>query len=112
MKKVLVSAFGTAIAVASLITAPSASAAEVGTRDVTCDTWYTKTSPNVGYSKCTGMLPWPLEGAAVKLTCIDPHGNQWLVYGPRKGNGKTSSAKCSSDTNVGIYKVGVSRSRI
>ncbi|MCX5341336.1 hypothetical protein [Streptomyces atratus] len=112
MKKALISAFAAAIAVASLIIAPSASAAEVGTQDIDCDTWYTKTSPNVGYAKCTGMLPWPLEGAQVKLTCIDPHGKQWLIYGPRKGNGKTSSAKCSTDTNVGILKVGVNRTRI
>ncbi|MER6502352.1 hypothetical protein ABT218_23980 [Streptomyces sp. NPDC001455] len=48
----------------------------------------------------------------VKVTCIDPRGKQWVVYGRGRGNGDTSSAKCSDSPDVGVYKVGVNVYRI
>ncbi|MEU3652015.1 hypothetical protein AB0E67_04050 [Streptomyces sp. NPDC032161] len=44
----------------------------------------------------------------VKVTCVDPRGSQWIVYGPWKENAKTSTAKCSDNPNVGVHKVSVS----
>ncbi|MDV5147922.1 hypothetical protein R1T08_28065 [Streptomyces sp. SBC-4] len=108
MKKLLVSGFTAALVFGSLMTAPTASAAAEG---VTCEAWITYSSPNKGHSKCTGML-WLVEKAQVKLTCIDPHGKQWNVYGKAMGNGETSTAICSSDRNVGIIKVGFNRVRL
>ncbi|MER6608494.1 hypothetical protein ABT282_21910 [Streptomyces sp. NPDC000927] len=48
----------------------------------------------------------------VKVTCIDPRGKQWVVYRRGRGNGDTSSAKCSDSPDVGVYKVGVNVYRI
>lgn len=86
--------------------APSASAGESSAQDAECNTWKSSTAPWRGYSNCTGMLP-VVERHQVKLICIDPRGNQWTVYGRGAGNGQTSSAKCSDNPNVGVYKVGV-----
>lgn len=105
MKKKLVPALGIAVMAGSLLVAPSAQAAARGVADVECNTWVSNTAPWTGYSNCTGMLP-VVERQQVKLTCIDPRGNQWVVYGRGEGNGRTSSAKCSDNPNVGIYKVG------
>ncbi|MFJ3087615.1 hypothetical protein [Streptomyces sp. NPDC086838] len=106
-------AAGLALAVGSIaVTAPAASAAAVGTASVDCDTWKSATAPYEGYAKCTGMLGYPLEGVQVRLTCIDPRGTQWHVNGNRVGNGKTSSAQCSDNPSVGIYKVGLTRTRL
>ncbi|MEV3932402.1 hypothetical protein [Streptomyces sp. NPDC049944] len=43
-----------------------------------------------------------------RLTCVDPRGSTWVVYGSWKGNTQTSTAKCSDNPNVGILKTGVS----
>ncbi|MET9954606.1 hypothetical protein ABZ135_24105 [Streptomyces sp. NPDC006339] len=109
MKKTLTATLGLALATGSLIAAPSASAAS---SSVDCEVWKSSTAPYTGYAKCTGMLPYPLEGARVKVICIDPRGSKWTVYGSTQGNGKTSSAKCSDNPSVGIYKVGVERIRL
>ncbi|MCP9957605.1 MULTISPECIES: hypothetical protein [Streptomyces] len=109
MKKTFIAACGIALTAMSTFAVPSASAAQA---DVSCDTWQSSKAPYRGYAKCSGMLPWPLEGAKVKLTCIDPRGKQWNVHGKIVGNGETSSAKCSDSPNVGIYKVGVIRNRL
>ncbi|MER7622571.1 hypothetical protein [Streptomyces sp. NPDC126503] len=111
-KKTVVTALGLAVAAGSLITAPAASAAQTGLRSVDCETWKSSRAPYTGSAKCTGMLPYPLEGAKVKITCIDPRGTKWVVYGPAVGNGKESKAKCSDNPNVGIYKIGVERVRL
>ncbi|MFE7547662.1 hypothetical protein [Streptomyces gardneri] len=112
MKKTVIAALGLALATGSLITAPTASAAQRAVTSVDCDTWKSGSAPYTGYAKCTGMLPHPLEAAKVKVTCIDPRGNKWEIYGKAVGNGKTSSAKCSDSPSVGIYKVGVERVRL
>ncbi|MEU3652016.1 hypothetical protein AB0E67_04055 [Streptomyces sp. NPDC032161] len=95
----------------SLLIAPSATAGEVGAQKADCDMWKSSKAPWTGYSKCTGMLPL-LERQQVKVTCIDPRGKQWVVYGRGQGNGDTSSAKCSDSPDVGVYKVGVNVYRI
>ncbi|MEV3932403.1 hypothetical protein [Streptomyces sp. NPDC049944] len=113
MKKISSLAAGLLIAAGSIaVSAPTATAAELGAAAVDCDTWKSSTAPYRGYAKCTGMLPYPLEGVQVRLTCIDPRGSQWHVNGNRVGNGKTSSAQCSDNSSVGIYKVGFTRTRL
>ncbi|NEB39843.1 hypothetical protein [Streptomyces sp. SID14515] len=108
MKKIMSIAAGLLLAAGSVaVSAPTASAASVD-----CDTWKSSTAPYKGYAKCTGMLPYPLEGVQVRVTCIDARGSQWHVNGSRVGNGKTSTAKCSDNPSVGIYKVGLTRSRM
>lgn len=109
MKKALIAALGLAFTTGSLIVAPAASAAVPA--GVECQTWKSSRAPYTGYAKCTGMLPL-VEGVKVKVTCIDPRGSKWHVYGPSKGNGETSSAKCSDSPNVGVYQVGVKRVRL
>lgn len=86
------------LATGGLISAPSASA--VGD----CNTWKSNKAPWTGYAYCSGMA-WGDE-FRVKITCISPHGTQFIVYGPWRSNTGTSSAKCSDNPNVGIYKVG------
>ncbi|WP_432060296.1 hypothetical protein [Streptomyces sp. S1] len=115
MKKTVLAALGLALAAGPVIAAPTASAAtaaQFAAASVDCDTWKSSKAPYTGYAKCTGMLPYPLESAKVKVTCIDPRGNKWEIYGPSVGNGKESKAKCSDSPNVGIYKVGVERVRL
>ncbi|MEU0135329.1 hypothetical protein ABZ172_15090 [Streptomyces sp. NPDC006296] len=113
MKKVSSLAAGLLITAGSIIvSAPAATAAELGAAVADCETWKSNTAPYKGYAKCTGMLAYPLEGVQVRLTCIDPRGSQWHVNGNRVGNGKTSSAKCSDNSSVGIYKVGLTRTRL
>lgn len=113
MNKMFSLAAGLVIAAGSIVAAaPAATATEVGTASVDCDTWKSNTAPYKGYAKCSGMLPYPLEGVQVRLTCIDARGSQWHVNGNRVGNGKTSSAQCSDNPNVGIYKVGLTRTRL
>ncbi|MEU9847500.1 hypothetical protein [Streptomyces sp. NPDC047985] len=87
-------------AAASLGIAPAASA---NTGD--CNTWITYSSPNYGNAYCSGLARF--DKFRAKITCIDPHGKQWIVLGPWKKNAKTSRQKCSSDTKVGVLKVGV-----
>lgn len=69
-----------------------------------CNTWMTDKAPYGGSAYCSGMA-WGDE-FRVKLTCISPHGTQFIVYGPWKKNAKTSSAICSTNPSVGVYKVG------
>ncbi|GGV84819.1 hypothetical protein GCM10015535_30610 [Streptomyces gelaticus] len=95
----------------SLLVAPSATASEVRIQKADCEVWKSSKAPWTGYSKCTGMLPL-VERQQVKVICIDPRGSQWVVYGRGKGNGETSSAKCSDNPNVGVYKVGANVYRI
>ncbi|MFD4221284.1 hypothetical protein [Streptomyces griseus] len=113
MKKTFSMVAGFAVAVGSIaISAPAAQAEQFAPAAVDCEAWKSSSAPYTGYAKCTGMLPFPVEGAHVIVTCIDPRGSQWHVTGKRVGNGKTSSAKCSDNPNVGIYKVGFKRTRI
>ncbi|MEU8673795.1 hypothetical protein [Streptomyces sp. NPDC048560] len=91
--------------------APSAAARETRIANADCTVWKSSSAPWTGYSKCTGMLPL-VERQQVKVTCVDPRGNLWVVYGKGKGNGETSSAKCSDNPNVGVSKVGASVYRI
>ncbi|WP_418958720.1 hypothetical protein [Streptomyces tritici] len=112
MNKSLAAALGLAFAAGSLILAPGASAAQQGVTSVDCETWKSSHAPYTGSAKCTGMLPYPLEAAKVKVTCIDPRGVKTVKYGPAVGNGKTSTVKCSDSPNVGVYKVGVERVRL
>lgn len=106
MKRALTaSCLATAFATASFGFAPAASAGgSVGD----CDTWITYSSPNYGNARCTKIAMF--DKFRAKITCIDPHGKQWLAYGPWKKNGETSKGKCSTDKNVGVLKVGVSYS--
>lgn len=111
MRKKILSAFGVAVMAGSLAMAPPVNAAASRASGVECNTWKSNKAPWTGYSNCTGMLPL-VERQQVKIICIDPRGNQWTIYGRGAGNGKTSSAKCSDNPNVGVYKVGASVYRI
>ncbi|WP_374775490.1 hypothetical protein OG756_24250 [Streptomyces sp. NBC_01310] len=109
MNKVkLASMLGVAIAAGSLITAPTASAAQSAPSAVNCKTW---SSGKTGYVKCTGMIPI-IERVRVNVTCIDSRGSKAVVHGSGKGNGDTSSASCPDNPNVGLYEVGYNRWRV
>ncbi|WP_418958721.1 hypothetical protein [Streptomyces tritici] len=83
--------------------APAASAAGgVGN----CNTWTSSRAPYTGSAYCSNIA-WG-DKFRVKLTCVDPRGSQWTVYGPWKRNTETSTAKCSDNPNVGVLRVGVS----
>ncbi|MFJ1745512.1 hypothetical protein ACIOJD_04625 [Streptomyces sp. NPDC088116] len=108
MKKQLsfISGLALAISTGATLMAPAASAGESTVQEAECNTWVSNSAPWRGYAKCTAMLP-VVERFQVKLICVTPHGTTFTVYGPGKGNGQTSSAKCSDNPNVGISKVGV-----
>ncbi|MGW2088787.1 hypothetical protein [Streptomyces sp. NPDC001880] len=110
-RRSITSVLALATVAGSLLVAPGATAAEAGVRGTSCEVWKSSKAPWTGYSKCTGMLP-VVERQQVKVICIDPRGSQWVVYGRGKGNGETSSAKCSDNPNVGVYKVGAHVYRI
>ncbi|MFD4221285.1 hypothetical protein [Streptomyces griseus] len=80
--------------------APTASA-NVGN----CKTSVSSGAPYIGSAYCSKLAA--MDKFRAKITCVDPRGSTWLVYGPWKGNAKTSTAKCSDNPNVGILKVGV-----
>ncbi|MEU0135330.1 hypothetical protein ABZ172_15095 [Streptomyces sp. NPDC006296] len=71
-----------------------------------CKTWVSNGAPYTGSAYCSNLAAF--DKFRVKLTCVDPRGSTWVVYGPWKGNAKTSSAKCSDNPNVGVLKTGVS----
>ncbi|NUK02887.1 hypothetical protein [Streptomyces lunaelactis] len=97
----IISGVTLALAAGALALAPGAAAGEqVGN----CHTSLSSRPPYTGTAYCSGMA-WG-DRFRVKLTCIDPRGSQWLVYGPWKKNDSTSTAKCSDNPNVGIYKAG------
>ncbi|WP_326652135.1 MULTISPECIES: hypothetical protein [unclassified Streptomyces] len=97
----IISGVTLALTAGALVLAPGASAsAQLGD----CNAWKSNRPPYTGSAYCSGM-GWS-DKFRVKLTCIDPRGSQWLVYGPWKKNAQTSTAKCSDNPNVGIYKVG------
>ncbi|WP_327369448.1 hypothetical protein [Streptomyces sp. NBC_01217] len=101
MKRALTtSCLALAFAATSLGFAPTASA-NIGN----CNTWITYSSPNYGNAYCSNLAIF--DKFRVRLTCIDPHGKQWIVLGPWKKNTQTSREKCSTSTNVGVLKVGV-----
>ncbi|WP_030763288.1 MULTISPECIES: hypothetical protein [unclassified Streptomyces] len=107
-KAKIASLVGIGMAAASLITAPSASAATNGAEAISCSTWQ---SGNTGYAKCTGLWPF-IDRFRVKVTCIDSHGTQAVIKGSTKQNGETSSATCPGAPNAGIYKLGYEHWRI
>ncbi|WP_432060297.1 hypothetical protein [Streptomyces sp. S1] len=83
--------------------APAASASgSVGN----CNTWTSSKAPYTGSAYCSKLAM--ADKFRVKLTCVDPRGSQWTVYGPWKRNTETSTAKCSDNPNVGVLRVGVS----
>ncbi|WP_329621569.1 hypothetical protein OG357_14620 [Streptomyces sp. NBC_01255] len=82
--------------------APTASAGTIGD----CNTWTSSRAPYTGSAYCS-KIAWGDE-FRVKVTCVDPRGSQWTVYGPWKNNTQTSTAKCSDNPNVGVLRVGVS----
>ncbi|MGW2258485.1 hypothetical protein ACWCXE_11615 [Streptomyces sp. NPDC001780] len=104
MKKGISAIIGVALATTAttVIIAPSASA-RIQAGD--CNTWRSNSAPWSGSAYCSGM--GITDQFRVKVTCIGPNGNQFIVYGPWKKNTKTSTAKCSDNPNVGVYKVGV-----
>ncbi|MET9665477.1 hypothetical protein ABZY19_08890 [Streptomyces sp. NPDC006475] len=103
MKRTFSIASGASLALAAgmLALAPQASA---DTQAGDCNTWKSSRAPYTGSAYCSGM--GISDKFRVKLTCVGPHGTQWLVYGPWKKNTQTSTAKCSDNPSVGIYKVG------
>ncbi|CAM5414917.1 hypothetical protein [Streptomyces narbonensis] len=86
----------------SAVLAPAASAASVGD----CNTWTSSRAPYTGSAYCS-KIAWG-DKFRVKVTCVDPRGSQFTVYGPWKRNTETSTAKCSDNPNVGVLRVGVS----
>lgn len=91
--------------------APSASAGESVAQDLECNAWRSTAPPWRGYSNCTGMLP-VVERQQAKLICVDPRGSKRTVYGKGAGNGKTSSASCGDNPNVGVLFVGANVYRV
>lgn len=82
--------------------APAASAGTVGD----CNTWTSSRAPYTGSAYCS-KIAWG-DKFRVKVTCVNPQGRQWTIYGPWKRNTETSTAKCSDSPNVGVLRVGVS----
>ncbi|MCP9957604.1 hypothetical protein [Streptomyces sudanensis] len=86
-----------------MVFAPAASAGG-GVGD--CNTWKSSRAPYTGYAYCSQLALG--DKFRVKVTCINPQGKQWTIFGPWKRNTEKSSAKCSDSPNVGVLQVGVS----
>ncbi|MEU0843840.1 hypothetical protein ABZ370_30780 [Streptomyces sp. NPDC005962] len=104
-----VAAVAAAVATASVLMAPAASAADSAGNSTragyVCTSQHTQTT---GYAKCSNLARFDQYRA--KVTCIDSRGIKAVFYGPwKKGaSGDWSSRKCpgTQGGRVGVYKAG------
>ncbi|MFJ3087614.1 hypothetical protein [Streptomyces sp. NPDC086838] len=102
MKRIFSTLSITAAVLATAGAVAPAASANVGN----CKTWTSNKAPYTGSAYCSEIATF--DKFRVKVTCVDPRGSTWVVYGPWVRNTKTSTAKCSDNTSVGILKTGVS----
>ncbi|WP_327709251.1 hypothetical protein OG912_11350 [Streptomyces sp. NBC_00464] len=109
MKRTFRLAVGVAIAAGSVaVTAPTATASEVGTASIDCKTGKSGSAPYYAFARCNEMGSW--AKFRVHATCVDPRGGTWIVNGPWMRKTQTSIVKCSDSPNVGILKIGLTLS--